>query len=497
MIVLATDQLQYQLSQKHSIKCFVDIADLTESPSQAYKILQQHYQQEFSPADRLVFYTKYDISDQLIRHLYQAATLIDVSNFFLLLCTPTDISDRLISIAKENSGDQSSFQSLQVEIENTKLLSNNFVLSDAICPMPWMHMMINQSGGVKACCVYNTTIGNIVNNSINEVFHNQHYVQLRQHLLAGEKVAECDRCWNLEDRGSTSNRLRHLSFLKKDLLTKYLDSPTISSLDLSPGNTCNFKCRICNPDSSSLFAQEVQSVNKLVPVKSFNWAESNATVIDEISNLMPSLTNLDMYGGEPFLIKPLVRLLQQAIEQGQSEHIRLHYNSNGSVYPEHLIEYWKKFKHIDIQFSIDNVGKRFELERGGQWKQVHTNISKLVDLGLPNLKISIMPTISIMNILYLDEILRWAKELGLTVNFNYLDTPEEFNIKNLTAAAKKLIFDKFQNYPEGEIHRILDTIRACPDSDGKKFVNLSKHFDQIRNQNFSETHQEIAHAMGM
>jgi hypothetical protein len=489
--MLTAYQLKYQLSQTYSIKCFVDLADLTESPSQAYKILQQHYQQEFSSNDRLVFYTQHDISDQLIQHLYQAAKLVDISNCFILLCNPADIIFRL----ENNIADI--FQSIQVDIKNTKLLSDNFVLPTTLCPMPWTHMAIDQPGNARPCCVYKDPVGSVIDQSIDQLFYNQDSIQLRQKLLSGEKIAGCGHCWNLEDHGLTSNRVMHMRLLKKDLLTWYLDNPEIISLDLAPGNTCNFKCRICNPISSSLFAQEVQSTTGVLPIRSFNWAESNNKVVDEIAGLIPSLTNIDMYGGEPFLIKSLHQLVSQAVEQGHAKHIRLHYNSNGSIYPDHLIEHWKHFAHIDIQFSIDNVGARFDLERGGSWEQVTSNIRKLVDLSLPNLKISIMPTISIMNVLYLDELLEWATELRLPVNVNYLDSPEEFNIKNLTSLAKKLILEKFQDHPWPEMSNILTTIKSSPDSDGIGFVSLSRHFDQIRGQHFSNTHPEIAHAMGM
>lgn len=490
MSIVTIDQLKHELSKKYLIKCFVDLADLTVSSTQAYKILQQHYQQKFLPNDRLVFYTEHEISDQLIEHLYQATELIDISNCFILLCNTADIKSRL-----KNNTDE--FQSIQLDISNTKFLSNNFVLPDTLCPMPWTHLAIDQPGNVRPCCVYRRPVGSVVKNSITQLFHGQEHVQLRQKLLLGEKAPGCDHCWNLEEHGLTSNRIQHLSLLKKDLLTKYLDNPEITSLDLAPGNTCNFKCRICGPTASSLFAQEVQFNQGNVPIRSFNWAESNSVIINEIFSLLPSLTNIDMYGGEPFLIKPLNQLLQQAVEQQQAQHIRLHYNSNGSVYPTQLIEYWKHFKHIDIQFSIDNVGKRFELERGGSWDQVQSNICKLLDLALPNLKISIMPTVSIMNILYLDELLEWANTLELPVNPNYLDSPKAFGIKNLTWSAKKLILEKFQNHPWPEMSNILTTIKLSPDSDGTKFIEITKHFDCIRKQNFSATHPEIAHAMGM
>ena len=490
-------QLENIISKKYSVKCFVDLAELTVSPTQVYKILQQHYQQEFLADDRLVFYTEHAISDQLLRHVYQAATLIDISNFFLLFCSPTDLCDRMQVLARENPGDNIPFQSIQANIKNTKPLLDNFAMSDTICPMPWTHMMITQSGQARPCCMYQDSVGNVADDSMHNIFQNQHYVKLRQQLSAGEKVAGCKSCWNLEEHGLTSHRTRHLSLLKTDLFTRYLDDPTITSLDIAPGNTCNFKCRICNPKASSLFAQETQSATGIIPVKSVTWPDSSPEVFEEILGLLPSLTNIDMYGGEPFLIKHLHRLVQQAVEQDQAKHIRLHYNSNGSVYPGHLLEYWKHFNHIDIHFSIDNVGERFELERGGQWYEVEANIRQLLDLKLPNLKISIMPTVNVMNIFYLDELLQWANDLGLPVNFNYLVTPEELSIKNLTGAAKKIVIEKLKNHPRLEVTKMLDTIRASPDSDGKDFVNLSKYFDRIRDQNILSTHRDIAESMGL
>jgi MoaA/NifB/PqqE/SkfB family radical SAM enzyme len=497
MNAFTVSQLEHDLSKKYSIKCFIDLADLTTTPTQAYRILQQHYQSEFLANDRLVFYTEHAISDQLLQHIYQAATLIDVSNFFLLFCSPFDISDRMHTLAIENLGDNVPFHSIQKNIKNTRPLVNNFSIPDTLCSMPWTHTMIAQNGQVSPCCIYKGSMGSVTNDSLHDIFHNQDYANLRQKFLSGEKVSACDRCWGLENHGVTSNRIRHMRLFKKDLLTKYLDNPEIISLDISPGNTCNFKCRICNPTSSSLFAQEIHSVTGVRPVRSFNWAESDTKIMEEISSLTPSLANIDMYGGEPFIIKPLNKLVAQAAEQGHAKHIRLHYNSNGSTYPDHLIDHWKQFNHVDIHFSIDNVGPRFDLERGGSWELVQSNIRKLVDLSLPNLKISIMPTVSIMNILYLDEVLEWANKLQLPVNLNYLNSPKEFNIKNLTADAKKLIFEKFQNNTWSEMSGILDLVRSSPDCDGTGFVNLTKHFDHIRGQNFSSTHAEIANAMGM
>lgn len=486
-------QLENTLQNLYDLKCFVDLAELSTSPTHAYKHFDRCHQEKFSNHDRLVFYTSEIISDSLLQHLYQATDLIDISNYFVLICSPHNIDQQIKHIAKLNNTD--TFQTLQVEIETTKNLQDNFFVPDTLCPMPWRQIEIRPNGEVRPCCVYADSVDHVKTHSLSQAFNNDKIQTLRQDLLSGKKPSGCNSCWSSEEKGLTSNRHYHMSMLKKELLTVDLDHPTIKSLDIKPGNTCNFKCRICNPLYSSLFAQEAKS-SKVISVESFNWAESETKTIDEIVKLLPTLVNIDMYGGEPFLIKPLLHVIKQAVEQGHASNMRLHYNSNGSVYPEMLIEHWKKFNHVDIQFSIDNTGHRFELERGGSWPQVDSNIKKLIALGLPNVKISVMPAISIMNVFYLDEVLQWANDLGLEINVQYVTGPAGFDLKNLTADAKKLITEKFQHHAWPEMKSILNYIAAIPDSDGQEFVKICQHFDKLRNQNFANSHTAIANAMG-
>lgn len=479
--------LRQYLSSQYTLKCFVDLEYISLAPSNAYKQFQACYQESFDNNDRLVFYTTDIISKKLLDHLYQASSQIDVSNFFVLICSPYDISEQVKS--------DNPFQTLQLEFEKTRELQNNYFVPDTLCPMPWMHLEVTAPGKIRPCCVSSQTIGHVKDLTLQDAFGSNMLSELRQELLDGKKSSGCQKCWDLESKGLISNRTYHMQFLKTELLTNLLDYPKIKSLDLKPGNTCNFKCRICNPVSSSLFAQEVSKYQSTL-LTTFNWAEDNSKTINEISNLLSSISNLDMYGGEPFLIKPLSYLVKQAVDLGYAKNIRLHYNSNGSVYPTNLIEHWKKFAQVDIQFSIDNIGSRFELERGGSWDQVELNIKNLLDLQLPNVKISIMPAVSIMNVFYIDELLEWAGSLNLTVNPLYVLTPEGFALKNLTSEAKTLISDKFKNHHWPEMKSILSYITTLPESNGQEFIKICKHFDQLRNQNFADSHPEIANAMG-
>ena len=203
-----------------------------------------------------------------------------------------------------------------------------------------------------------------------------------------------------------------------------------------------------------------------------------------------------MYGGEPFLLKSFSKVLQLAVDGGYAKNIRLHYNTNGSVYPTNLISYWKHFREIDIHFSIDNIGKKFELERGGSWQDVEANILKIKNLRLDNIKLSIMPAISIMNIFYLGDVLSWAQSHNLNVNPIYVTSPVGYDLSQLTGAAKQLLTKKYNNHTWPEMTNILESITKNPDSDGAEFIKLTKHYDTLRNENFAETHPEIAFAMG-
>jgi MoaA/NifB/PqqE/SkfB family radical SAM enzyme len=210
---------------------------------------------------------------------------------------------------------------------------------------------------------------------------------------------------------------------------------------------------------------------------------------------LPNIHNIDMYGGEPFLIKKFKEVLKLAVENDHASHIRLHYNSNGSIWPKDFLPYWANFKLVDIHFSIDAIGEQFELQRGSQWQTVEANILKLKNLGLPNLTISIMPTVSVMNVYYIDQVYDWATKHGFPIFVSHA-RGKGIELQNLTSQAKSMIVEKFKDHPWSEMQQIIKIIQTLPDNDGKDFQAKIEFFDRVREENFSKSHPEIANAMG-
>lgn len=482
------------MSREFDLKCFLDIAEVSSSPSEIYTILDSIYTSSFHHHDRLVFYSSHWIPDDLIRHLYEATNLVDISNWFVIVCSGFDLSDRMQRLCDNFSSDPVPFQTRIVDLDTTQHINNGFQVSDTLCPEPWMHLEIDNKGSIRPCCVSRQILGNINQDNLQEIFFNQDMRDLRQQMLSGQPPEGCHECWKVESLGLTSNRLRHLALKKKKLLTTYLSRPAIRSLDLKPGSTCNFKCRICNADSSSSHAQEIAQLKRIPVLRHLDWIDDH---VGQINDLIDNLENLDLYGGEPFLIKKLTQLVHTIVQKGRASQVRLHYNSNGSIFPGFLLPYWKHFQHVDLHFSIDNIGHRFEIERGGNWTQIEKNIVDLLNQDLANLKISIMPTVNVMNVLYLDELLDWADSLGIETNFNILARPACLSISSLTDRAKGMVIEKYQRNPHSKIREISDAVQNIAGSDGQEFATFMRHYDGIRHQSFVRSHSEIALAMGL
>jgi MoaA/NifB/PqqE/SkfB family radical SAM enzyme len=494
-MTVSIQELEQQLKAKFDVKVMHDIGELSSSPNGLFKLLHGIYQSSYQPTDRIVFYTSHVLPEKFLKHLYETVNFIDISNWFVLICGPADLETSIESACKQFSHDPIPFQFQYTDLEPTHSIEDKFFLPDTVCAIPWTHLEIQTDGGITPCCMTSgSTLGNIKHTTLDQVFNGQGLQELRRGLLAGERPEICRGCWKAEEKNLTSIRIHNIKRLKKDFLLKYLDQPQLATMDIKFNNTCNFKCRICGPSNSSLFALENHKFRGIPLISQDNWSESEDFINQMISHL-PSIHNIDMYGGEPFLVKKFKEVLKLAVDHGHAKNIRLHYNSNGSVWPEHFLPYWPNFRQVDIHFSIDAIGKQFELERGGNWSEVESNILRLKDLGLPNLSISLMPTIGAMNVYYIDQVYDWATKHGFQLFVSHA-RGTGFELQDLTREAKDLIIEKFKDHPWSEMQQVIKIIQEIPDSDGDDFRSKIKWFDQVREENFAESHYEIAKAMG-
>ena len=276
------------------------------------------------------------------------------------------------------------------------------------------------------------------------------------------------------------------------------------------------KCRICGSWSSSKWAEEElaympELANKKEHIaykwlRQGAWPRKTEAFWDNLRSLLPNIRYFEFTGGEPWLIEEHFELLEFAVAEGHGKHIDIHYNTNATQPPTRLVPLLSSLGRVDIAFSIDNVGARFEYERyGADWKEANAIIDATHGLKLvyPNITTQLCFTINIQNVYYLDELLAWAetKSFG-DIYFNMMHSPDHMSIQHMTSAAQELVINKLKttfwtsNKYQQEIDSVVKFIELGSGSDGTEFLMKMQRTDSHRRQNFMDTHPEIALAMG-
>ena len=394
-------------------------------------------------------------------------------------------------------------------------------LPDKICMLPWISIETSPIGTARPCCLavdeithLDGTKYSLRENTLEEIYHSEYMQNLRQEFLSGAKPKTCQRCWDEEAAGRTSKRIN-----SKIRLKEYYDSVDWNNLnpdqlwfiDLKLGNICNLKCRICGSWSSSKWAKEeidyVPGIDRKTHLaykflQDGAWPRESEIFWDNLRTLLPNIKYLEFTGGEPFLIEQHFELLRYAVEQGYSKNIEIHYNTNGTVLPD-AENLWNNFKRVEIAFSIDNTGERFEYERyGARWDEVQANIVKFNAMRNSRITTQLCTTINIQNVYYLPEICDWISSQTFDhIYFNMLHDPWHMCISRMTFAAMDLVIPRLNNHPfdskyRAEIMRIVKFIQNGQGSDGKEFLRKMQITDEYRQQSLRITHKEIAEAMG-
>lgn len=381
-------------------------------------------------------------------------------------------------------------------------------LPPKICPLPWISMETTPMGGCRPCCMAKDEIPGIDlrTDTISDAYKSDYMKDLREQFLRGEKPETCDRCWKEEASGKISKRMNTNIRLKHHVHKidySNTEPDTLWFLDLKLGNICNLKCRICGSWSSSKWAQEemdqIDNPKEHLAYKHLkqgDWPKRNNNFWDNLYSLLPKVKYIEFTGGEPFMIPQHEVLLEYAVKSNLTD-IELHYNTNGTQ--DIPREFLKHFKNVEIAYSIDNIGDRFEYERyGATWN------NRLYPRST-NITCQLCFTINIQNVYYLDQLLVWAKEAPVfkSIHWNYLHDPWHMSVQYMTPEAKELVLSNIKHHqmivlPEykNEFKTLMNFIEQGPGSDGKEFCDYMKRADRYRFQHFDELYPEIAKAMG-
>ena len=387
------------------------------------------------------------------------------------------------------------------------------------CVLPWVSLEASPIGTVRPCCLADDELVNdagekfsLLNANFADIQNSQAMTQLRQEFLDGKQPQTCRKCWNEERVGRTSKRMHTLDRLKHMGISNEwtADAKPLMFLDLKLGNICNLKCRICGSWSSSQFASEEIAILPAEQkkasyayqmLKAGAWPRENESFWTEIDTCLNDIRYIEFTGGEPFMIEEHFRMLQGIVDRGIAHQVEIHYNTNGTQYPEQAEAIWKHFKTVEVAFSLDDVGARFEYQRSNAvWTQVCANLDRFRDLKErnSNIELQVCTTVNIFNVRYLGDIAAWLeqnKESFTFVYWNMMHDAWYFSIGCLPDSAKTAIseyLDSVKTIYRSEFDRIKDFMNRGASTDGFMTRMKIADLDRKREQNLADVAPEFA-----
>lgn len=399
-----------------------------------------------------------------------------------------------------------------------------------ICAVPWMHLAFEPSGKVIPCCLtspHDYFAGDLNKNTIHEIWNSDNMKTLRTQMVAGQEPKICNTCFSQERVTGESSRVFHNRDFPKviDIIPEITESDgTCNTMDLKYwdfrfSNLCNFKCRSCGPRYSSAWVPDAKKLGYADQEKVWNiQGVDSSSNFDFLKEQVQQVERIYFAGGEPLMMPEHWQTLDMLVEN-KKFNVKMSYNTNASILTyggKNVLDYWRQWNRgrIEVWPSIDEIGERAELIRSGTvWTKVEANLKAIT--ALDNIIIRPGITVGAWNVARLPEIITHLVEIGVIKSkrefghhydnffFNMLMYPDHYHVHILPDEYKKATIDKLENFIsdynkqyDTNIRPIFTYIlhelttpfnKQC----ARKFVEITRQVDQIRNENTYETIPEM------
>jgi MoaA/NifB/PqqE/SkfB family radical SAM enzyme len=343
---------------------------------------------------------------------------------------------------------------------------------------PFTGLATREDGAIQVCC-RSHPIGNIQDNTLEEIWNGDNMKRIRKQVLTGYRPPECEPCFRLEDQGVESLRQRHVKGTIPEARIKLYPNATaamnsdytmpfeIPTMELKLNNLCNLKCRMCHPgDSTSwndwaevkdFYKGEGQVIFNLVEEHNLEKKplldkfEDNPNWWNSLEKNLPYFRRVEFAGGEPLMDPQHYRILDMLKPYGHQ--IEIKYATNGTTLGikggRNIHDYWPHFRSVAVNVSIDGIGAVYEYIRGNSdWEEVVHNIKEIQTI--PNVsRIVGAVAVQVSNILILDKMIEYfLNELGIVFYTNMVNYPNVLSAQVLPKNLKTIAVNRLEAVKE-------------------------------------------------
>jgi MoaA/NifB/PqqE/SkfB family radical SAM enzyme len=324
-------------------------------------------------------------------------------------------------------------------------MSSKFLKNKSLCPLPFAGAIVLPDGDVQCCSISKDFLGNVNDKPLEEILATSEKLkEIKREMLEGKFPNNCSDCYKKEEHHKTtnfenvSNRLYHIKVLKDAPFKLYEneDKFELQQVDLRWRNTCNFACVYCDENYSSVWAQ-IEGVPDKMTNKAMN------ETFDFVKKNIKNLKTIYMAGGEPFLIKENLKIID--LIQQENPDLLLRINTNLSILTPKIYGQLKELKNVHWIVSAESTGDRFNYIRWpGNYTTLVNNIKKIQQL--PH-KVTINMT---WNLFCVSNILDFIDDMmanGIHPNqfvMNYVQEPIEQVVLNITKKRRDLLVKELE-----------------------------------------------------
>jgi hypothetical protein len=360
------------------------------------------------------------------------------------------------------------------------------------------------------------------------------FVEIKQQQLEGTWPSACHRCQYEEQNGGQSERVRALVEIPQHRFERFVKDQSIGEFEFRVkfSNLCSLACRSCSASESSTFGKITNSdVNELYEKDITDDSDHWNFIITRIPELMKKAENFFVHfiGGETLIQPGMIRLLQWMVRTKLAPKIHVRLTTAMTANPsDELMSLLAQFNSVDINLSIDSVGKNYQYVRWpARFSKIESNLDTLInyqstltvkngrEIRIPKWKCAISPVFSLNNIFYINDWLdfwyQWYQQRGIvfhnfvanmTMQTNHLDVqalPAQYRL-GLSALLKQcLTHPIFDAYPVqlAAIYTFLTLTIAELENNQyqpelwEKFLRHTAYFDQKTKLRFADFNDRL------
>ena len=332
-----------------------------------------------------------------------------------------------------------------------KTINQNFYCSQKFT---WLSVDLEKKLTYSCCSAHPDKIDtDWVTSNPGQLFNTEKLQYERQRMLENLPVDSCrDACWIPESKGLASRRLTMKSYIP---INKTINTATPASLNIVLGSTCNLTCSYCCKQYSSAWRRDIelngayldQDRFNITPTDKFLLKLSHAEIqgsahyqllVDQLKLFGP-LESVHITGGEPFLYKNLIDLLNELTDTGMIT-IQTGLGVDSKRFSSQL-DLIKNHSNVQICISAEGLDKFYEFNRyGNSYTNFLKNIGILESRGFKIQFSSVISNLTIVGLLDFAE-----KFAGHATTYHYCNDPDFLSVNVLDDDSKATLIGQLDN----------------------------------------------------